>query len=80
MEGKSQAATASTTQQEVDDYVAKEAAGWQDSPFMNMSVGGTAINRMPEAKRSRTCLYTLRCVCVCIFSFFSFEILHDDIP
>ena len=46
MEGKSQAATASTTQQEVDDYVAKEAAGWQDAPFMNMSVGGTAINRM----------------------------------
>ncbi|CAK9061571.1 unnamed protein product [Durusdinium trenchii] len=43
--GKSHATNANTTQQEVDAYVQAEALGWRDAPFVNMSVGGNAINR-----------------------------------
>ena len=29
----------------MDAYVQAEALGWRDAPFVNMSVGGNAINR-----------------------------------
>ncbi|CAJ1347420.1 unnamed protein product, partial [Effrenium voratum] len=45
VEGKSQSANASTTQEEVDRYVQAEATEWREAPFVNMSIGGTAINR-----------------------------------
>eukprot|EP00435_Cladocopium_sp_Y103_P004325 s1524_g1.t1 len=43
--GQSQPASASTTQQEVDQWVQTEALGWKDAPYVNMSINGTAINR-----------------------------------